>query len=275
MLTRALHRLRGRLRAEHGFTLAELCMAMAAGVVVLTGLGSIMIATLHQTQRTFTTVDATRQARTAFAKIENELHSACVDGSPPIQGVTTGAVGSDDNNLVFISYIGTSATPTPVWHDLSFNAAAKTLVDTSYNVTGTSPNWAPGTTVLSTNTLLTNAARVGTTPVFQYFAYTNEYTDASGNVYWIIPDGNSAIPVTGVTPAAAALSTSGGLSANDSNNVVEVLINLLVGPTSSTLNRASLTSANDAVSDTISLRLTTPPDYVAPSVSSASFAPCQ
>jgi hypothetical protein len=131
------------------------------------------------------------------------------------------------------------------------------------------------TTVLSTNTLLANAARVGTTPVFQYFAYTNEYTDAGGNVYWIIPDGNSAIPVTGTTPAAAALSTSGGLSASDSNNVVEVVINLLVGPTSSTLNRASLTSANDAVSDTISLRLTTPPDYVAPSVSSASFAPCQ
>jgi len=231
--------------------------------------------TLHQTQRTFTTVDATRHARTAFATIENELHSACVDGSlaAPIQGVTAGATGSDDNNLVFISYTGTSASPTPVWHDLSFNAAAKTLVDTTYNVTGTSPDWAPGTTVLATNTLLTNAAPVGTTPVFKYFAYAPLYTDAGNNVYWVIPDGNNAIPVSGVTPTPAPLTTP--LSANDSNNVVEVMINLQVGASASSLTNSTLTATNDAVSDTISLRLTTPPDYVSASVSDASFAPCQ
>jgi hypothetical protein len=274
MLMRALHAVGRRLRSEAGFTLAELLVAMACGTVVVFGLGSIMIVTLHQTQRTFTTVDATRHARTAFATIENELHSACVDGSPPIQGVTTGAIGSDDNNLVFISYTGTSASPTPVWHDLSFNATAKTLVDTTYNVTGTSPDWAPGTTVLSTNTMLTNAAQVNsTTPVFRYFAYTPEYTDTSGNVYWIIPDGTSAVPVTGTTPAASPLTTP--LSANDSNNAVEVVINLLVGPSASSLTNTSLAGVNDAVSDTISLRLTTPPDYVSSSVAATSFGPCQ
>ncbi len=271
---RALARLRRRLGGQAGFTLAELTVAMAAATVVVIGLASIMITTLHQTQRSFTTVDATRQARTAFANIENELHSACVDGSPPIQGVTNGVNESDDNNLVFINYIGTSASPTPVWHDLSFNATAKTLVDTTYNVTGTSPDWAPGTTVLSTNTMLTNAAQVNsTTPVFRYFAYTPEYTDTSGNVYWIIPDGTSAVPVTGTTPAASPLTTP--LSANDSNNAVEVVINLLVGPSASSLTNTSLAGVNDAVSDTISLRLTTPPDYVSSSVAATSFGPCQ
>jgi hypothetical protein len=273
MLMRALARLRRRLGGQAGFTLAELTVAMAAATVVVIGLASIMITTLHQTQRSFTTVDATRQARTAFANIENELHSACVDGSPPIQGVTNGVNESDDNNLVFINYTGTSASPTPVWHDLSFNAAAKTLVDTTYNVTGTSPDWAPGTTVLATNTLLTNAAPVGTTPVFKYFAYAPLYTDAGNNVYWVIPDGNNAIPVSGVTPTPAPLTTP--LSANDSNNVVEVMINLQVGASASSLTKSTLTATNDAVSDTISLRLTTPPDYVSASVSDASFAPCQ
>ena len=49
-----------------------------------------MIVTLRQTQRTFTKVDATRQARTALATIENELHSACVNGRRvPVQAGST------------------------------------------------------------------------------------------------------------------------------------------------------------------------------------------
>jgi hypothetical protein len=225
MLRSALDRLRRRLGSERGFTLIALVVAMAAGTVVLIGLSSIMVVMLHQTQRTFTTVDATRQARTALANIENEQHSACVDGSPPIQGVTNGVTESDANNLAFTSFTGTSANPTPVWHDLVFNTAAGTLIDNTYNVTGTSPDWVEGTTLLSTNALLTNAAQVtSTTPVFQYYAYRSEYTDAARNVYWIIPDGNNAIPVTGTTPTAAPLSTSTGLSATDADNTVEVVI---------------------------------------------------
>ena len=40
------------------------------------------------------------------------------------------------------------------------------------------------------------------------------------------------------------------------------MINLLVGPTSENLDNSSLTSDVDPVTDAISLRLTTPPDYV-------------
>jgi prepilin-type N-terminal cleavage/methylation domain-containing protein len=282
MLTRALHRLRRRLRAQRGFTLVELCVAMAAGLVVLFGLASIMVVAMHQTQRTFTTIDATRQARTALANIENELHSACVDGSPPIQGVTNGVTESDANNLDFISFTGTSASPVPVWHDLTFTAGTGTLIDYTYNVAGTSPDWAEGTTLLSKNTLLTNAAPVtSTTPVFQYFAYQLEYADAGGNNYWIVPDGTGSVPVTGVTPAAAPLSTAGGLAGDDADNTVEVIINLLVGPSSSRLNNRSLSGASAPVTDAISLRLTTPPDYVPATVTVAAgdtptgYGPCE
>ena len=110
--------------------------------------------------------------------------------------------------------------------------------------------------------------------MFQYYAYTPEYTDSSGNVYWIIPDGTNAVPITGTVPANAPLSTTGGLSASDANNVVEVVINLSVGATGG-LDNGALSSVNDEVSDSISLRLTTPPDYVSAGSSATGYGPCQ
>jgi hypothetical protein len=206
-----------RLRAEHGFTLPELSVTMFAGVVVIGALFMIMIVTLRQTQRTFTKVDASRRARTVLANIENELHSACVnggsDGSPPIQGVTNSVVQSDANNLVFLTFYGTSAMPKPTWHQITFSSAnGGTLTETVYPVTGTSPNWSQGSPASSTTTLLTNVSQqtVGSNkvPVFQYYAYA-QYTDsASGKQYMLIPDGTN-LTTAGTTPNTP-LSTSGG-----------------------------------------------------------------
>jgi prepilin-type N-terminal cleavage/methylation domain-containing protein len=266
-----LSALRQRVQAgaQSGFTLVELCVAMAVGTIVIIGLFSILIVVLHQTQRTFTRVSATRQARIAFSNIENELHSACVDGSPPIQ------TGSTATSAQFVSYYGDAANPTPVWHVLTFNAAAGTLTDSTYNVSGTGPDWTEGTLV-STNTLLSNAAQDGTTPVFQYYAYTAEYTDGAGNVYWIVPDGTNLAPGETGTPVNAPLSASGtGLSATNANNTVEVVINLLVGASGDGLAKPSLSSVDDPVTDTISLRLTTPPDYVPSGAAAEGYGPCQ
>ena len=120
---------------QAGFTLIELLVKIAASMVVLFALTTILIVTLHQTQRTFTRVDATRQGRTALATVENELHSACVGGSAPIQA------GSDADSLQFLSFTGTSAAPTPVWHQLTFDPSEHTLVDARYGVTGAGPSW--------------------------------------------------------------------------------------------------------------------------------------
>jgi type II secretory pathway pseudopilin PulG len=266
---------RERPPGEAGFTLLELCVAMAAAVVVVIGLTSIMISTLQQTQRTFSKVDATRQARTALANLENELHSACVGGEAPIQGAgTNGVTGSDADNLVFLSFFGTSANPTPVWHQVSFDSAAGTVTDDSYNVTGTSPGWARAGLV-STTTLLANVTRQSSgTPVFQYYAYQPEYTDAGGNVYWSVPDGTDEVPFTGATPDDP-LPASSGLSQVAAATVVEVAINLLVGPSSSTSNDSSLSGVDDPVTDAISLRLTTPPNEVAAGATAQGFGPCQ
>ena len=179
----------GGTDSQAGFTLPELLVAMGMAIVVLFALSSIMIVTLHQTQRVFTRVDATRQARTAVSYIENELHSACIDGNaaPPVQP------GSDANNLIFTSYIGTTANPMPIWHQLTFNATAGTLTDTSFTVTGASPNWNQGTQIGPARTVLSNVAQQSTTvPVFQYYAYQQESSDSTGS-YWVIPDGSNIV----------------------------------------------------------------------------------
>jgi Tfp pilus assembly protein PilV len=260
---------RRALGAQDGFTLIEALVAMAAGVVVLFGLSAIMIVVLHQSQRTFTRVDATRQARTALATIENELHSACVGAAAPIQA------GSTADNLIFLSFYGTSANPTPVWHRITFNSTAGTLADSSYNVSGTAPDWTQGS-LISTRTLLTNVTRQSSsTPVFRYFAYQSVYTDSGGDVYWTIPDGSNTVPVTGATLAAAPLATSAGLSSTDAGNAVEVLINLQVGATSSSLTNGQLSGTSLPVTDSVSMRLTTPPNEIDAGTSAQGYGPCE
>jgi prepilin-type N-terminal cleavage/methylation domain-containing protein len=278
MLTALWQSTRRRLGPQDGFTLVELMVAMACATVVMFGLTSIMIVTTRQTQSTFTRIDATRQGRTVFATIENELHSACVNGTPPIQGVTTnGTVESGANDLVFVSYFGTSANPLAVWHRLSFSQTARTLTDTSsaatYASTAAGGYWTQGAAI-STVTLLSNVSAQSGVSVFQYFAYA-QYPDASGNVYWAIPDGSTVNPLTGAALTIAPLGTTGGLSGANAAAVVEVTIDLLVGPTSSTLNNTVLAAAQDPVSDTISLRLTTPPDSTPAGTNVTSYAPCE
>jgi Tfp pilus assembly protein PilW len=265
---------------QAGFTLIEMVVAMACGIVVMIAATTILVVTMHQSQRTFTRVDATRQARTALAKLDNELHSACVNGSAPIQGVTSGGtVESDANDLVFVSYYGTSDTPQPVWHDIIFNSTAHTLVDTTYAASyiagSTGSSWTATGSPTST-TLLSNVSQLPDgTSVFRYFAYKS-YADSSGNLFWSIPDGTNVNPLTGAPVSPLPLSTSSGLAAADAENTVEVTISMLVGPTSQGINNTTLTTALGApVTETISLRLTTPPDYVPAGSSASSYGPCQ
>ena len=272
MLTARLHAIRTRAASQAGFTLVELLVATAAGIAVLSGLVALMTTTMQQQQVTFSKIDATRRARVAFATIENELHSGCVDGSPPVQ------VGSTPTNLIFLSYSGNAASPRPVWHEL--NVASGKLTDTVYNVTpSTNPaqTWAR-TGAGTTRTVLTNVTTQGTTPIFQYYAYQAQATPViNGNVFWIIPDGTNLPPGVTGTPPNNPLSdpASPGLAQSDANNTVEVLITLRVNPTVSNASNSGLQTAGAPETDAISLRLTTPPDYAPQGSGNGGFGPCE
>jgi prepilin-type N-terminal cleavage/methylation domain-containing protein len=270
MLTRARNRF-GLASAQGGFTLPELLVSMIAGLVVVGALFTIMDVTLHQTSRTYTELDITQRARPTIEAIENELHSACIGGNTaPIQ------VGSDGNNLIFVMQYGTAACLVPQWHQITFNAAAKTLTESVYAVTGSAPNWARGAQVGTTRTLLTNVQQrmVGTPAtaqsVFQYFAYEPAYTDSSGNTDMIVLDGLNTVPGPTTFPNPDPLSVP--LSAADAPDTVEVLINLVVGASGAPGQNATLTGVNDTVTDAVLLRLTPPENQVA---AGANFGPCQ
>ncbi len=272
MLSARLNAIRVRAGSERGFTLIELLVAVAAGMAVLSGLVAIMTTTMHQQQVIFSKVDATRRARVALATIENELHSGCVDGSPPVQ------VGSTPTKLMFLSYNGNNASPTPVWHELTVTAGK--LTDTTYAVTTSTAVGQTWTKTGSgtTRTLLTNVTTQGTTSIFQYFAYQAQATPViNGNVFWIVPDGTNLPPGVTGTPPWSPLSdpASTGLAQTDANNTVEVLITLKVNPGVSNASNPGLTNAAAPVTDAISLRLTTPPDYAPQGSGNGGFGPCQ
>lgn len=277
-MLRRLLTARAALRDQGGFSLVELLVTIAAGTVVVGALFTILEVTLNQTSRTFTKVTATQSARTVFETIENEMHSACVAaGTTPVQGngTGTGSQVSDANNLVYVSYYGTDASPTPTEHKLTF--ANGTLTDYQYTVTGTNPStWVFSATPSNTVTLLPNVAQSGTTPVFQYFAY-EPYTDSSGDTAMMLMDGTSAIPGTSAFPNPYPLATTGGLSATLAAQAAEVVITLNVGAyvkggeVGSQLNTSSGNAPRTTISDAIVLRFVTTPNQLG---SNATFGPC-
>jgi Tfp pilus assembly protein PilV len=269
----------GSLRREDGMTLIELLVVLVAGMVITAALFTILDVTLRQTTRTFSRVDATQRSRSALQTIENELQSACVaDGVTPVQA--TGGTGgvSANSSVIFVTGSGNAASVNPVEHELDFNAALKTLTDKTFVSTGGAPpNWTFSSTASGTQTLLTNVAQSGVTPVFQYFGYqqpTNSsgvpYTDSAGNPYMMLLDGTSSVPGTSIIPTASPLAVP--LSTTAAQQAAEVLITLAVGPGGGSGENTQLSDGAVAVTDSIVLRITPEANHVG---AGATFGPCQ
>jgi len=274
-----LSRVKARLAREHGFTLVELLASMAAGMVVLGGLVTVISVALQQTTYTFTRVDATERARSMLAHVEDELHSAClVNGATPIQGGAGNTQASDSSNLVFISQFGTSASPTPVEHRITYNVAAGTLTEYTYTATtgGSDPTkWTFSSTPTNANgrLLLNHVSQIvsgSAIPVFQYFSY-EPYTDQNGNPAMMLMDGTATVPGTTNLPNPDPLAVPLTTASSSAPSVAEVMVNLLVGAQGGTLENTRLSSASDPVTDSIVLRFTPPANAAG---GTATFGPC-
>jgi type II secretory pathway component PulJ len=271
------------VRREDGFTLIELLVTMVAGMVVLLALGTVIAVTLHQTTVTFTRVDATERARVTLANIEDQLHSACMEtGITPIQGGAGGTQVSDASHLVFLTSYGTSATPTPLEDELTFDPTHDTLTEYTYSWSGgilqdpsswtfsSTPTNASGKLLLNNVTQITQSGTA--VPVFQYFAY-EPYTDVNGNAAMMLMDGTSTLPAgaTSTVSNPDPLPTSSGLSQTNATDTAEVMINLLVGAEGGDMENTNLTDTLDPVTDAIVLRFTPPQNTVS---AGTTFGPC-
>jgi Tfp pilus assembly protein PilV len=283
MSVRSLRRTGDRLRREDGFTLVELLVTMVAGMVVLAGVVTVISVALRQTSYTFTRVDATQHARSALEHIEDELHSAClVNDVNPIEGGAQGSQVSDANNLVFVSATGTSASPTPVEHKITYDPIKHTVTEYNYTVsngTGDPTTWVFSSTPTNSagTRLLMNTSQIpipntsNFTPVFQYFAY-EPYTDVNGNQAMMLMDGSASVPGTTGLPNPDPLPvTPSGLSAANAANTAEVIVNLVVGPAGGSMENTNLAGTADPVTDAIVLRFTPPANAAG---GNATFGPC-
>jgi type II secretory pathway pseudopilin PulG len=249
--------LRRRLGGQAGFTLVELLVAMATGmVIVFAAFGLIDLAT-HVSSQVSGRVDSTTQARAAMEDLIQELNSGCVTSDiSPIQSATstgiTPAVSTNATNLVFVTGLGQSGTleqdgsVTPVEHVVSLNANG-TLTDTSYAyASGTYPTlqnagtWTFNSTPIGRHVLLTHVSQQrsggSTIPMFQYYSYSN-------------PSNTTAQSLIGASPISTfPLNTSWPISAtNAAASLAEVDIAWDVAPDDGSTDPSQATNIDDSV----------------------------
>jgi Tfp pilus assembly protein PilW len=188
---------------ERGTTMAELLVGLMAGMIVLVGLSTLVILTLHTVTRTSARVDATSTARVGLNRLLEELHSACVaPKAPPIRENSSGT------ELRFVHATGSAATPTPVLSKVRLTGTTLTQADYAWKE-GSAPFWVFNEEKpISEVALLTNVSPISATkPVFSYFASAAE----------------SANEITLATP----------LSQLNAEHTIEVGIAFMVSPGSS------------------------------------------
>lgn len=185
-----MNRLRRVREDERGTTLVELVVGMAAGLVVMAGLVTLIMVTLNTTSRVSARVHATQEARVALTRIIDQLHSACIAPKvPPIRS------GSTENELRFVHATGSAVAPTPVLTKITYSGGALTQRDYAWK-SGTAPYWTFEETTPTRTTLLNDRiAPVSGKPIFAYFGH------ASGA---IATTAFAAVPPTGLSEVDAS-----------------------------------------------------------------------
>jgi prepilin-type N-terminal cleavage/methylation domain-containing protein len=164
---------------ERGFTLIELVVALAAGLIVLLALFSILDVSLRHTTAVQDRVQANQIGRIAMTKVVDELHSACISPSfTPVQQ------GSTETELIFVNGTGGEAVlEKATEHKIVFTENGKNgkLTDKIYPSNGGSwPKFLFPTTPTSEVLLASNISKTTGVPVFSYYKYASasESTEA-------------------------------------------------------------------------------------------------
>ncbi len=222
--------LTARLRDERGFTLVEVMIAMAIGLVVSTAALAALIVSVHLSSNYTDRVEANQTGRLAMEKITQALNSSCVTtNQAPV------LAGSTPTKLMFYSTIYDVPGTVPDEFTISLpvsqpnQAAAFTMIDQP--LSGTAPNWVPSGPS-SSFPLAQWAAQSPGTPVFQYFGYASNGTIST-----------TAFPLT-----------NGVLSTTQAAATAEVAINYQVWPS----DNWSANSRPVDFSDEVTFRLTPP-----------------
>jgi Tfp pilus assembly protein PilW len=156
-------------RDEGGFTLVELLVTISIGMVVMFAILGLLDMTVRSSASSIGRTQAVREGRGAMDRVGQDLRLAsCPDTGPAVLSAT------NDSVSYYVSRPQSDYRLEPVVerHTLTYDAAKGTITLTVAPNQGNAvpPNWGATT---RTTVLGTGLSREGTTPVFQYRAYTS------------------------------------------------------------------------------------------------------
>ena len=157
-------------RGEHGFTLVELVVSLALGMIVILGILTVTEVVMRSSARTATRVDANQRARPVLERLIDELHSTCIgpEAGPML-------AGSTESSLGFLHQTGQQRDPAARQASWSRCRAARCRDRSIPSTGGEAPNWTFAGTPSSTRVLLTGVGPAQTgdppidVPLFRYF----------------------------------------------------------------------------------------------------------
>ena len=188
---RLLSAARARLAAERGFTLMELMVACAVGMVVILAASNLLDSSGRASGSVLDRVDSTQRGRAAMEQVTQRLRSqVCpVDGATPV-------LYGDTNQVTFYADLSTRADGLfqPEVRRIRFNASERRLYEDVWEYQTTPPTAtsagsptlpsyaatlqtvAPTTAPTSTRVILNDVRQIRNSsgviqPVFKYFAY--------------------------------------------------------------------------------------------------------
>jgi prepilin-type N-terminal cleavage/methylation domain-containing protein len=202
-----------RLSSQRGFTLMELVVAMALGMIVLLAAFTVIDRAFTSNKAVTDREDALQRGRVTLELMTRQIRSmTCAGQYAP---VTKGT----DNEVDFYAYMGdptAGGSTLPQLHKLVYDPTALTISETDYPVTdvgsSTTPPTVSTTPSVPTRVLLNNVAPVSGVPVFAYYTYDPNATQGTGGF-------------------VALSAGSAGLSSADQVRVVKVAISFLTRPT--------------------------------------------
>jgi len=195
-----------QLGDSRGFTLVELLVGMALGMIILLAAFQIIDRAFLTNKQISDREDALQRGRSTLELMDRQLRSQICLGTQK-----TSLVDAQNNKVSFYVYLSdpTTGNTNPELHTLQLTGS--TIKELDFVGTGTYPNLTfDQNNPTRTRTLITNV--VGGSPLFTYFAFDSSVAAGNGATVRLDPG-------------------TGSLSATDSARVIDIKVNFTAKPT--------------------------------------------
>jgi hypothetical protein len=171
-----------KLIDDRGSTLIEMLVTLISGTILMLALVAVLLFATRQETHIVDRTQATQNGRLVMAKLDDELHSACLGPSfTPIRK------GSGANELRFITAPSEEAVIAKASvneHRIVWNEKAETLTDEIYPAEKeeTWPNFKYAATPSQKILLASHISQTSSTlPIFQYYAYSTKASESTSS----------------------------------------------------------------------------------------------